>query len=313
MLDAAVAGELKSMYVMGEDPVLTDADTNYVRKAIANLDFSVVQDLFLTETAKYADVVLPAACYAEKDGTFTSTERRVQRVRKAVEPPGQARADWEIIADLSTRMGYPMSYDSAADIFEEIRTLTPTYAGMTYDRVEACGLQWPCPDLDHPGTPYLHEDVFPRGRGKLMGVEYEAPGGAHQRRLPVAAHHRPDALPVQRLHPEFSRPGIVRPSGARPRSIQRMLPPREWPKERPCGSHPDAVRWSQESKITDRVPSGVLFMTFHYWETAVNELTNSAFDPVSKTAEFKVCAVKIERACSHPHPRRCQEALESRR
>ena len=129
MFDAMHAGELKAMYIMGEDPILTDADANHVREAIEALDFLVVQDIFMTETAKYADVVLPAGCYAEKDGTFTNTERRVQRVRKAVEPPGEARADWEIIHDLSTRMGYPMHYDSAADIFEEIRDLTPTYAG----------------------------------------------------------------------------------------------------------------------------------------------------------------------------------------
>ena len=210
MLDAMVAGELKAMYIMGEDPVLTDADANHVRKAIASLDFLVVQDIFLTETAKYADVVLPAACYAEKDGTFTNTERRVQRVRKAVEPPGQARADWEIIADLSTRMGYPMRYDSAADIFEEIRTLTPTYAGMTYDRVDACGLQWPCPDLDHPGTPYLHEDTFPRGRGQAHGHRVRSARRAHQRGLPDPAHHRPHALPVQHLHPAVADPGFVR-------------------------------------------------------------------------------------------------------
>ena len=181
-----VAGELKALYVMGEDPVLTDADANHVRKAIASLDFLVVQDIFLTETAKYADVVLPAACYAEKDGTFTNTERRVQRVRKAVEPPGEARADWrDHLPTSPPAWATPMDYDSPADIFEEIRTLTPTYAGMTYDRVDACGLQWPCPDLDHPGTPYLHEDTFPRGRGRLMGVEYEAPAELMNDEYPI--------------------------------------------------------------------------------------------------------------------------------
>ncbi len=136
----------------------------------------MVQDIFLTETAEYADVVLPAACYAEKDGTFTNTERRVQRVRKAVEPPGRGAGRLgDHLRPLRQRWATPMEYESPADIFDEIRTLTPTYAGMTYDRVDACGLQWPCPDLDHPGTPFLHEDTFPRGRGRLMGVEYEAP------------------------------------------------------------------------------------------------------------------------------------------
>jgi formate dehydrogenase major subunit len=295
MLDVAVAGELRTMYIMGEDPVLTDADTNYVRKAISNLDFLVVQDLFLTETAKYADVVLPAACYAEKDGTFTSTERRVQRVRKAVEPPGQARADWEIIADLSTRMGYPMSYASAADIFEEIRTLTPTYAGMTYDRVEACGLQWPCPDLDHPGTPYLHEDVFPRGRGKLKGVEYEAPAELTNEDYPLL-------LTTGRMLYQYN-------VSTRKSAVLESFAPQELTEINPSDAADAGVADGERmrvtsrrgsvlttARITDRVPTGVLFMTFHYWETAVNELTNSAFDPVCKTAEFKVCAIKIERA-----------------
>ena len=295
MLDAAIAGELKTMYIMGEDPVLTDADANYVRRAISNLDFLVVQELFLSETAKLADVVLPAACYAEKDGTFTSTERRVQRVRKAVEPPGQARADWEIVADLSTRMGYPMNYDSAGDIFEEIRTLTPTYAGMTYDRVDSCGLQWPCPDLDHPGTPYLHEDVFPRGRGRLMGVEYEAPAE-------LTSDSYPLLLTTGRHLYQYN-------VSTRKSSVLESFAPQELteinPKDAATAGLDDGDLMRVTSKrgsvvtkarLTERVPEGVLFMTFHYAETPVNELTNSAYDPVCKTAEFKVCAVAIERA-----------------
>ncbi len=209
MFDAIISGDLKAMYVMGEDPVLTDADANHVRKAIAGLEFLVVQDIFLTETAKYADVVLPAACYAEKDGTFTNTERRVQRVRKAVEPPGQARADWEIICDLSRRMGYEMNYDSPAEIFEEIRSLTPSYAGMTYGRVDACGLQWPCPDIDHPGTPYLHEATFPRGRGRLIGIESRGTRRTHKRGVSDSSHDRADALSVQRLHQTIRDPGFA--------------------------------------------------------------------------------------------------------
>ncbi len=294
MLDAAVAGELKTMYVMGEDPVLTDADANYVRKALSNLDFLVVQELYLTETAKLADVVLPAACYAEKDGTFTSTERRVQRVRKAVEPPGQARADWEIVAELSALMGHPMSYESPSAIFEEIRTLTPTYAGMDYDRVDACGLQWPCPDLDHPGTPYLHEDVFPRGRGKLMGVEYEAPAELTSDAYPLL-------LTTGRMLYQYN-------ISTRRSAVLESFAPEERTEINPADAAAagladgDHMRVTSRrgsvvtrARVTDRVPEGVLFMTFHYWETPVNELTNSAYDPVCKTAEFKVCAVAIER------------------
>ena len=151
MLDMAVYGKLKAMYVMGEDPALTDADANHVRKALDSLEFLVAQNLFMTETAKYADVFLPAACYAEKDGTFTNTERRVQRVRKAVEPPGQCRPDWQIIADLSCRLGHEMHYDSPEEIFDEMRTLVPQYAGITYERIDKVGLQWPCPDDRAPG------------------------------------------------------------------------------------------------------------------------------------------------------------------
>ncbi len=295
MLDAMVDGQMKALYIMGEDPVLTDADANHVRKAIASLDFLVVQDIFLTETAKYADVVLPAACYAEKNGTFTNTERRVQRVRKAVEPPGEARLDADIISELSTRMGYAMHYDSAADIFEEIRTLTPTYAGMTYDRVEACGLQWPCPDLDHPGTPYLHEDTFPRGRGRLMGVEYEAPAELVNDEYPLL-------LTTGRMLYQYN-------ISTRQSPILDGLAPRELTEINPADAGAlglaDGAQMRVSSrrgsvvttaKVTERVPPGILFMTFHYWECAVNELTNSAFDPISMTAEYKVSAVKIEKA-----------------
>ncbi len=295
MFDEIMDGKLKAMYIMGEDPVLTDADANHVRKAMDGLEFLVVQDIFLTETAKYADVVLPAALYAEKDGTFTNTERRVQRVRKAVEAPGEARADWEIICDLAGRMGYEMNYASPEDVFEEVRSLTPAYAGMTYDRLDIAGLQWPCPDIHHPGTPYLHEGTFPRGRGLLQGIEYEAPAELTSEEYPIL-------LTTGRMLYHYN--VSTRKSG----TLESMAP-HELAEINPADaaaigvSEDDQMRVSSRRgsvvtrvKITDRVPPGILFMTFHYWETAVNELTNSAFDPISKTAEFKVCAVRIEKA-----------------
>ncbi|MFA5809941.1 MAG: molybdopterin dinucleotide binding domain-containing protein, partial [Thermoleophilia bacterium] len=257
-------------------------------------EFLVVQDIFLTETAKYADVVLPAACYAEKDGTFTNTERRVQRVRKAVEAPGEARADWQIIRDLSGRMGYEMNYASPEDIFEEVRNLTPAYAGMTYDRLDIAGLQWPCPDIHHPGTPYLHEGTFPRGRGLLQGIEYEAPAELTSEEYPIL-------LTTGRMLYHYN--VSTRKSG----TLEAMAP-HELAEINPADA--DAIGLSEGEemrvssrrgsvvtrvKLTDRVPPGIIFMTFHYWETAVNELTNSAFDPISKTAEYKVCAVRIEK------------------
>jgi predicted molibdopterin-dependent oxidoreductase YjgC len=295
MFDAILDGDLKGMYIMGEDPILTDPDANHSRKAIDALEFLVVQDIFLTETARYADVVLPAALYAEKDGTFTNTERRVQRVRKAVDPPGEARADWEIICDLSRRMGYDMSYDSAEDIFEEIRPLIPAYSGITYDRLDIVGLQWPCPDISHPGTRYLHESCFPRGKGLLQGLKYEEPAELTNDEYPIL-------LTTGRMLYQYN-------VSTRNSAILESLAPHELAEVNPEDAAAAGLADGEEMrissrrgsvvsrvKVTDRVPPGIVFMTFHFWESAVNELTNSAYDPISKTAEYKVCAVKIEKA-----------------
>ncbi len=297
MFEQAVAGKLKAMYVMGEDPVLTDADANHVRRAMDTLEFLVVQDLFMTATAKYADVFLPAACYAEKDGTFTNTERRVQRVRKAVDAPGECREDWRIIADLSSRMGHPLAYGSAEEVFEEIRSLTPQYAGITYARIEKDGLQWPVPDEQHPGTVVLHEGGFARGRGRLSGIPYEPPAE-------LLSEEYPMLLSTGRMLYHYN--VMTRHSraldGLRPYELVEIDPE-------------DAARLGVESgdmvaissrrgsitaraTVTDRVPPGTAFMTFHYHESPVNELTNSAYDPVTMTAEFKVSAVRIEKVAA---------------
>ena len=164
--------------------MMSDPDLHHVKEGLEKLDFLVVQDIFLTETAQLADVVLPAASFAEKEGTFTNTERRVQRVRKAVEPPGQARPDWEIVCELASRMGYAMNYPDAEAVFEEMRKLTPSYAGMTFKRLDKCGLQWPCPTEDHPGTKYLHKDKFSRGKGKFHAVEYSPPAEQPDKEYP---------------------------------------------------------------------------------------------------------------------------------
>ncbi len=295
MFEEALSGNLKAMYVMGEDPVLTDPDSSHVRRALGSLEFLVVQDLVMTETARYADVFLPAACYAEKDGTFTNTERRVQRVRKAVEPPGQSRPDWEIICDLSRRMGYDMSYDSPEEVFEEIRTLTPAYAGMTYKRLAIAGLQWPCPDIDHPGTRYLHSSGFPRGKGLLQGIEYEAPAELTDEEYPMILttgrrlfHYNVSTRYSNSLDSLMpTELAEVNPADAARLGLQDRQRARITSRR---GSLVTGIR------ITGRVPEGVVFMSFHYRETPVNELTNSAYDPISKTAEYKVCAVRIEKA-----------------
>jgi len=171
MFNAASKGKVRSMYVMGADPIMSEPDTTKVKKAISKLDFLIVQDIFMSNTAQYADVILPAACFAEKDGTFTNIERRVQRVRKTVEPPGKAKADWNIISELSTCMGHPMNYSSPEAIWEEIRKISPNFAGINYQRLNNGGIQWPCPKADHPGTKFLYEKKFPNGKAMFSSTE----------------------------------------------------------------------------------------------------------------------------------------------
>lgn len=296
MFDEAYDGNLKAMYVMGEEPVLTDPDANHVKAAIGNLDFLVVQDIFLTETAKLADVVFPATCYAEKEGTFTNTERRVQRVRKAVNPPGEARLDYEILSEVARGLGGTgFDYKSAEDIFAEMRVTMPSYRGMTYERLGTVGLSWPCPTEEHPGTKFLHKGTFPIGKGVMLPIEYEPPAELTCEDYPILLstgrmlyHYNimtrhSKALDTIRpyelaeLHPidaeklGVEENGLIRATTRRGSILTRIT-------------------------ITDKVKPGMVFMTFHYKESPVNELTNSASDPVTKTAEYKVCAMKMEKA-----------------
>ncbi len=294
MIELAGRGTLKAMYIMGEDPALTDADANHVRKALGNLEFLVVQNIFMTETAKYADVFLPAALYAEKDGTFTNTERRVQRVRKAVDPPGDTRPDWEIIQDLGKRLGIPWHYDSPEEIFEEIRTLVPQYAGMTYERIDKDGLQWPCPTEDHPGTPILHQGTFTRGKGLLQGIPFQEPAELTDDEYPML-------LTTGRMlyHYNIMTRLSQNLEWLRPHELAEVNPADA---ERLGVADGEMVRVTSRRGsittrivITERVPVGTMFMTFHFKESPVNELTNAAGDPVTMTAEFKVCAVRMDK------------------
>lgn len=175
MIPEAMSAHIEALYIIGENPMVSDPDLNHTKKSLENSEFLVVQDIFLTETVQSADVVLPATCFAEKDGTFTNTERKVQRVRKAVKPPGQSRDDWRILSDLVARMGVVMNYPDAEAVFDEIAQVTPSYAGISYRRIETGGLVWPCPASDHPGTPVLHVDKFARGLGKFHAAEFFPP------------------------------------------------------------------------------------------------------------------------------------------
>ena len=184
MSKAALDGKIKAIYIMGENPMVTDPDIAHLKKAYARLDLLVVQDIFLTETGKMADVVFPSLSFLEKDGTFVNTERKVQRVRKALNGPDGAKADWEIICDLSSRFGYSMNYKNPEEIFEEVRKVTPQYAGITYSRLNAGGIQWPCPDAAHPGTSVLHKGKIVRGKGLFVPVDYTPPPEVPDKEFP---------------------------------------------------------------------------------------------------------------------------------
>ncbi len=291
MFDKAHSGEIKSMYILGENPVLTDPNSNHIRAGLENLEFLVVQELFLTETAEYADVILPAASFAETDGTFTSTERRVQRVRRAIDPlPGMT--NWETIITLSNKMGYPMNYRGPEEIFAEMASLSPPYGGINYTRIDQKGIQWPCPTSDHPGTPYLHAQAFSRGKGLFQSIEHIPPAELPDQEYPFL-------LSTGRILYHYN---VTTPYSQAINSI--------WNEEYAEVNPEDAARLgvdygdrvkvysrrgelTTKIQVTDRVPPGVIWMSFHYKDSPANALTSDALDPITKTGEYKVCAVNV--------------------
>lgn len=300
IINTAHEGKIKALLVIGENPMMSDPDLHHVEEALEKLDLLVVQDIFLTETAKYADVVLPGASFAEKDGTFTNTERRVQRVRKAIEPPGKARADWEIICDLSTRLGYPMSYNSPEEIFEEIRRLTPSYAGIIYQRIEKSGIPWPCPDENHPGTPILHVGKFARGRGVFHAIEYKEAAELPDEEYPLI-------LTTGRMLFHYHTGTMSRRcTGLNTHKPECEVEINRKTAERLNIADGEKVKVSTrrgsvevKAKVTDAIDENVIFMTFHFWEAAANWLTNAdSLDPVAKIPEYKVCAARIDKIAS---------------
>jgi predicted molibdopterin-dependent oxidoreductase YjgC len=298
MFDAAHEGRVRAMYLMGENPAMSDPDTNHVLECLERCEFIVSQDIFLNETSPYADVILPAAAYAEKDGTFTNTERRVQRVRKAFDPPGEARADWQIVAEIAQRMGAPgWDYADPAAIMDEIAEVTPIYGGVHYDRLDGEGLQWPCPTREHPGTPVLHVGKFSRGKGNFSPVHHQAAVELPDDNYPlmlttgrILEHWHTRTMTGRVGGLEFLAPEErveINPSDAAARGIANG----DWMR---IASRRGAV--TARAWVTDRIRPGLVFMTFHYAEALGNVLTNSAVDPVAKIPEYKVCAVKIEKA-----------------
>jgi formate dehydrogenase alpha subunit len=296
MFGAIEAGKIKALYIVGENPMVTDPDLHHVAAALQKLEVFIAQDIFLSQTAKLAQVVLPGVSFAEKDGTFTNTERRVLRVRQAIRPVGESRQDWQITQDLAARLGYPMYYSSPEEIFEEMRRLTPSYAGMTYDRLAAQGLQWPCPTLDHPGTPYLHKDRFTRGKGLLQAIDYKPPAEVEDGEYPMLlstgrsfAHFHSGTMTrvSPSLHHEVKTGYVeINPEDALALGVENEEPVR-------VSSRRGEIRIP--AKISHRVDRGMVFIPFHFAECAANVLTNPALDPVAKIPEFKVCAVKVEK------------------
>jgi len=294
MIESAHQGKLKAMYIMGENPVLSDPDSNHVVEGLESLEFLVVQDIFLTETARLAEVVLPAASFAEKNGTFTNTERRIQMVRKAIEIQSNAKPDWQIILELAQKMGHSWQYPGGPEqIMEEIAGCTPLYGGISHQRLENGGLQWPCPMPEHPGTPYLHADGFARGKGKFHGVEYLAP-----EELPDAEY--PLVLTTGRMLYHFHTGSMSRRSRLEELRSEELAMIHPLDAETYGITDRDII--SVESRrgkvttrvqVTDLVPKGVIFMTFHFKESPTNVLTITSSDPICKIPELKVCAVKV--------------------
>lgn len=303
ILNGAHDGTINFLYIMGENPMISDPDINHTEKALKNLDFLVVQDIFLTETAEFADVVLPAASFAEKDGTFTNTERRVLRVRKAIDCVGQAKPDWQIIMELSTLLGHEEHYDSPADIMDEIASVTPSYGGMSYDRLEQDGgLQWPCTNKDHPGTKFLHKDVMARGKGLFKAIDYVPSKELPDEEYPIVLttgrilyhyHTRTMSGKVPGLNQIVANSYIeINPQTAADYGIKNG-------ELVEVSSRRGSVQ--SRARVTDKIEEGVIFMPFHFADGPANKLTNPVLDPTAKIPELKVAAVsinKIEGACN---------------
>ncbi|KDR94863.1 formate dehydrogenase, alpha subunit [Peptoclostridium litorale DSM 5388] len=297
MMHGAGDGSIKMIYIMGENPMVSDPDIKHVKEELENLELLVVQDIFLTETAELADVVLPAASFAEKDGTFTNTERRVQRVRKAVNPVGGSKADWKILNDIMMALGLDKEYESTEEIFDEIASLTPQYGGIDYKRIEnEGGLQWPCPTKDHPGTKYLHSASIARGKGLFVPCEYMESAETPDRQYPLIMttgrvlyhyHTRTMTGKIEGLNQKSPcsyveiNPATANKLGIADGEIVRVVSKRG--------------EIETMAKLTDIVEEEVVFMPFHFANGAANMLTNTELDPKSKIPELKVCAVRIEK------------------
>jgi formate dehydrogenase major subunit len=296
MFPAILNGKIKGLIILGENPMVSDPDSHHVEKALKAVDFLLVIDIFSTPTSDLAHVVLPGASFAEKEGTFTNTERRVQLLRKAVEPPGEAKPDWRIIQEISNRFGYLMDYESLRSIMEEIARLTPSYGGINYDRLQGDGLQWPCPNAEHVGTKFLHQGRFSRGKGMFTPIEYKPAAEMPNEEYPFQ-------LTTGRVHVHYHTGTMTRNSPSLEREIKECFLEVHPGDAQDLGiTDGEIVRVesrrgfvSTKVKLTHSVSKKVVFMPFHFLESRANVLTNPAFDPIAKIPEYKVCAVKIQK------------------
>jgi formate dehydrogenase alpha subunit len=297
MIPKAHDGEFKALYIIGENPLVSDPDLNHAEASLKHLDFLVVQDIFMTETAQLADVILPSKCFAEKDGTFSNTERRVQRIRKAVDAPGDVKDDWQILCDIATRMGTPMAYENSQAVFEELARVTPSYAGISYNRIAVEGLHWPCPTPEHPGTPILHREQFTRGKGMFHAIDYTPPAELTDDEYPlylttgrVLYHYHTGTMTMKTE-------GL---NNRAPECFVEISPKDAALYELSDGMEVEiASRRGQikaKIQVSPKAVAGTIFIPFHFAQAAANRLTNAVLDPVSKIPEFKVCAVKLSRA-----------------
>jgi predicted molibdopterin-dependent oxidoreductase YjgC len=295
MFSSALNGKIKAMYIMGENPVISHPDTTYVEEALKRLEFLVVQDIFMSETAEFAHVILPATTFAEKDGTFTNTERRVQKIRTAIKPIEESRPDWEIISALSKEMGYDMHYRATHEIMEEIALLTPIYRGILHHRLDdSFGLQWPCLDVTHPGSPFLHRKKFAKGLGTFMPADFTEPAEIPDKDFPFI-------LTTGRMYFHYHTGTMCRRTSTLEREYPECLVEIN-PKDADLLKIKNMDRVYVSSRrgtitvrvcITERTPEGVVFIPFHFREAAANLLTNPSLDPSAKIPEYKVCAVNI--------------------
>jgi len=315
MMKEVGEGSIKGMFVMGEDILLSEPNVGHLERAMNDLEFLVMQDILPNETMRFADVIFPAACFAEKEGVFTNSDRRVQRVRKAVEPPGEARPDWEILCELARAVGYPMpNYSSSAEVYDEMASLCPSFKGISHARLDAqlrdlqegemTGLQWPCPEPQHPGTPTLHQDGPIRGKGFFQPVVYRESAELPDPEYPLLLS---TGRTLYQYNASTQTRREERPS---PRDSECFIEMHRYDARQleledghfvKVSSRRGAVR--VRVRISPRMRPGCVWMPLHFAEARANLLTNDVGDSVTGTAEYKVCAVRVEGDDENEEPR----------